>query len=512
MTDSEITLFERYLLGELSLPEKAELARRLDSEIEFQTAFMNYVEDSQELAELSRDAKQREASPPNSLASVTQPQNRPTIAWLAAAALVTLLAIGSWRLIQQSESERNWTPATIGRLVASEGGDFVKNEQVFHPGDLIPAGRYGLEKGIAKIVFDNGSSVTLTGPADVAFVDISSLKVFRGKLTGEAPGEGIRLKVTTPDLEVIDLGTRFGLEIDAAGATEVHVLEGTVQITRKKGKKKGLKQIFQEGFATVLAPGENQSLQSTTIDPGRFSAAPPNTPSEPTAWLHYSFDGSGLDWLEDRGSNLPNGPFPLSPEFPPGNVTQMNGRFGQAAAIQRFQEREDTLQSNFNGIGGNRPRTVALWVKVSEQDRTLALAGWGRRRTDATWQLALHRHAASNELVLRTAFFNGYVLGSTNIADGTWHHLVSVYLGGDHGSMPQRIRHYVDGRLEEISSTDWKKSKKVEAEGSPNFGFFLGYQLSKTSFTGLMDEVFVFDRALGPDEIRKLYETNQIDL
>jgi hypothetical protein len=76
--------------------------------------------------------------------------------------------------------------------------------------------------------------------------------------------------------------------------------------------------------------------------------------------------------------------------------------------------------------------------------------------------------------------------------------------------MPQRIRHYVDGRLEEFSSADWNKSKKVEAEGSPDFGFFLGYQLSKTSFTGLMDEVFVFDRALGPDDIRKLYQTNSI--
>ena len=32
------------------------------------------------------------------------------------------------------------------------------------------------------------------------------------------------------------------------------------------------------------------------------------------------------------------------------------------------------------------------------------------------------------------------------------------------------------------------------------------------NFTGLMDEVFVFDRTLSPDEIRKLYQTNQIDL
>ena len=157
---------------------------------------------------------------------------------------------------------------------------------VFHLGHLIPPGRYELEKGIATVLFDNGASVTLTGPADVEFLDISSLRVFRGKITGEAPGEGIRLKVTTPDLEVIDLGTRFGLEIDATGFTEVHVLEGTVQITRQKGKRKGRKKIIHEGFATVLAPGENQSLQPTAADPSRFAVAlAPMTTSRPAGWL-----------------------------------------------------------------------------------------------------------------------------------------------------------------------------------------------------------------------------------
>ena len=49
MTESDIDLFERYLADELSAQEKTALAQRLDSDPEFQTAFVGYLEESQDL-------------------------------------------------------------------------------------------------------------------------------------------------------------------------------------------------------------------------------------------------------------------------------------------------------------------------------------------------------------------------------------------------------------------------------------------------------------------------------
>ena len=75
-------------------------------------------------------------------------------------------------IVRQLEGERIVEPSTVGRLVASDGGEFIKNKTIFHREDLLPAGRYEMEKGIARVMFDNGASVTLTAPAEVELVGI----------------------------------------------------------------------------------------------------------------------------------------------------------------------------------------------------------------------------------------------------------------------------------------------------------------------------------------------------
>lgn len=92
MTESDIDLFERYLTDELSAEEKAALAQRLDSDPEFQAAFVGYLEESQDLRVMLSQSKAEETidSPSFSMASSTRRRFQP----LGAAAAIGLLLGG----------------------------------------------------------------------------------------------------------------------------------------------------------------------------------------------------------------------------------------------------------------------------------------------------------------------------------------------------------------------------------------------------------------------------------
>ncbi len=92
MNESDIDLFERYLADELSAEEKTALAQRLDSDPEFQAAFVGYLEESQALRVMLSQSKQEDIieSPSFSMASSPRRRFQP----LGAAAAIGLLLGG----------------------------------------------------------------------------------------------------------------------------------------------------------------------------------------------------------------------------------------------------------------------------------------------------------------------------------------------------------------------------------------------------------------------------------
>jgi hypothetical protein len=88
-----------------------------------------------------------------------------------------------------------------------------------------------LRSGVAKITFENGAVVHLEGPA--RFVVQSSDKglLERGVLLAQVPRRAIGFRIATPTLEVIDLGTEFGVQAEPQGVTEVHVVRGLVEVS-----------------------------------------------------------------------------------------------------------------------------------------------------------------------------------------------------------------------------------------------------------------------------------------
>ena len=113
-------------------------------------------------------------------------------------------------------------------------------------GSALEPGWLRLESGLAQVVFYSGARVVIEGPAELQLVSPSEAVCPTGRLLAEVPqpARGFRLK--TDQLNVVDLGTAFGIDA-TRGRTEVHVFKGKVELLPGRAAKQSL----GEGQAAV---------------------------------------------------------------------------------------------------------------------------------------------------------------------------------------------------------------------------------------------------------------------
>ena len=162
--------------------------------------------------------------------------------WIAAAAVVLLFAgslsflINKRVSITPSEAKavesETITHDGLAILMESVGANFVDNGMqptktngILYPGEII------LESGITAIEFYSGARVILEGPAILELTSENSAILREGRIRAQVPPQACGFSVSTPQIEVIDLGTEFGMNIEEDGhLTEVHCFSGLVDI------------------------------------------------------------------------------------------------------------------------------------------------------------------------------------------------------------------------------------------------------------------------------------------
>jgi hypothetical protein len=152
----------------------------------------------------------------------------------------------------------------------------------------------------------------------------------------------------------------------------------------------------------------------------------------------------------------------------------------------------------YSGIGGANARTASLWVKTSASGVYQALVQWG---ADATGQLWMLRVLADGTVTV--AAYGGGVYSTQTITDGQWHHIAAVLDEGQTDS--GQIRLYVDGVLDSTSYSDHCTIATAQS-ASVHLGVWYKYTTSTRTnyFTGLMDEVRIYERALSAAEVAAL--------
>lgn len=96
--------------------------------------------------------------------------------------------------------------------------------------DLRQGDRLLLHAGIAEVTFDTGARLLLEAPAELRVADANMGELLQGRVVAHVPKSATGYVLYTPGVQVVDLGTEFGVQVTGDGATDVHVFEGVVDI------------------------------------------------------------------------------------------------------------------------------------------------------------------------------------------------------------------------------------------------------------------------------------------
>jgi ferric-dicitrate binding protein FerR (iron transport regulator) len=266
--------------------------------------------------------------------------------WLAvAAALVGVAAVSSWltyRMAGDVPKRNRWLAsshdaspsptevepvASVAQITATRNCLWQDaTHGVGFGSRLHPGQRLELAAGLVEITFDDGAAIVLEGPASFDVRARGQAHLHEGRLSAIVPQRASGFEVATSRVNVIDVGTEFGLMADHQGATEIHVFNGLVkaQLLDERGKQ----------LRTVeLNTSEGARIQPATALVARI----PVRDEEFVRTLSVALGPHDGLFAYD-GFN-----------YPSGQLAEQNGGFGWAGPWFNV-EADAALDANSNGV------------------------------------------------------------------------------------------------------------------------------------------------------------------
>ena len=483
-----------------------------------------------------------EGNPVLPLVTSKAPRRHPWIPLALAANLVACIAFGIWWKHQTSHQmhasgtlSQGQTLATLSRTSNAQWGGACSN---YHEGMEVPAGDLKLLSGTAQVDVYSGVRLILVGPADLEILSTREARLQRGRMTCEVDEQGRGFRLAAPGMQVVDLGTAFGLKVPDNDQPEVHVLEGKVAVALTGGGhftelSNAQALCLANGSFKTVAFASNEFPRSTDLQRSedaevsrRFLAwreAAVAMDRDPAVLVHYTFDmrsPKGVVNLAQANAHGSEGMI-IGAQASPGRWPGKGGL--------EFRRRGDRVL--FRLPGTHESLTFAMWVRVDAyQEKVTALLvteeskrwqGLDNAQAPVTvsespytplrWELRNDGQLALNWQRLKPAGGRAWHIhwADTELQPerlGCWALLASVVDGSR-----REVIHYVNGRelarrpaeiqtpfaltrvcLGNLSSTE------AEARAGIRYGLF-----------GKVDEVIVADRAFTAAEIARLYNAGK---
>lgn len=183
---------------------------------------------------------------------------------LAAAAAIALAFLGGQRIAPAA------VPAPVATLVQADNTKWAGSTLPTLPQSALGPGMFALVEGIASVRFASGAVVTLEAPTKLEIISALRCRLIEGSITAEVPASAHGFAVETPDLHVVDLGTRFGVTAGSAGNSHVFVFDGEVEVDdpRRPGvlRLTAGKHYHVGGVSGVAAVEPNRAAPPPVID------------------------------------------------------------------------------------------------------------------------------------------------------------------------------------------------------------------------------------------------------
>jgi hypothetical protein len=451
-------------------------------------------------------------------------QRRQVIGWVVALAACVALVIGGWlgwRGWHQAERKSGATSKAVAILNRVVDAQWSSAAQAPLLGAPLEPGVLRLTSGLAQIVFYSGARVAIEGPAELQIVTPSEASLRIGRLTAEVPPQARGFRVATPQMNVTDLGTAFGLDVNEA-ATELHVFQGTVEFLPKIG---GAKQALQEGAGVVaegsraprLIPANEVAFaslfelrdKSAAAESSRYEqwrAASLRLNQDPSLLVHFDFENAAAaDWRLRNASTE-------RATVPDGTIVGcqwVEGRWPTKKALE-FRGVSDRVRLSVPGEFDSL--TFAAWVRVQGLDRQFNSLLMCDGFDAGTLHWLIRDDGVLGLTVIGPGAGNYQIVTSPPVLPldqfGMWLHL-AVVLDGN----AKRVSHYVNGRMVREKPLKMRPPFRIGTAELGNWnarGFPENDPFMIRNFSGAMDEFCLFSRALPAAEVRALYASDQL--
>ncbi len=424
--------------------------------------------------------------------------------WTYAAAIALLTAaLGLGLLIGPWSEGYDWPTGAVAMLEAqtqmpdaSRGGEF--KPVFFQPGEqCAPVAGEPM-----KLLMRDGTAIVLAGGSELTFDRSDRVSLRRGKLIARVSGSNTGFTVQTPSCEVVDHGTEFSVRVDPSGAAAVHLFEGAVDIhSYSKGTSLKLKSgqagvVSHEGALHLVEQGMAEQFLWYLPD-SVFAAKAIEL--GPVFYLPMHGDAKKHD-----AAALPASARVFEASIRPDRLHEGGGAQAQGSSlILRSVDAPLTVADAFEPITRSGVYSVVLWVRpdrLGSQNIITATGASGpasdfgpqlRVRPDGT----IEHVGPSANVVQRSTRRLRAGQWSMIVASMDENGLMRLYLDGVQAANPQVIRQPTGLKLSSL------------AIGGPA-GQQHPIEHHVTGYDGLIDDLFVFDRALTVDEVRLLSQTN----
>ncbi len=358
---------------------------------------------------------------------------------------------------------------------------------------------YSLIKGMISVEFRNGVSMTVKAPADFEIVDAFRVRLSRGSIRAFAPDSGHGFVIETPDVDIQDLGTEFGVSVNgSSGDSEVHVFDGEVNVNKHRAKETIASlevgesaKILDGKFNPGGSPADNVYLTPADVSYNRWLSMSEELQNDKDALFYYSFDSSNNEktLLKDEStqSKIIDGKIQ--------GARWVTGRWPGKQALL-FDQQNDAVEITIPGE--LKQFTFGAWVNVDRLDAPITSIINSMDYREG----ALHLQISRSGNVFVPAAYPRVRKQKTDVSipTGKWVLLTAVI-----DTDAKTGKTWINGQRSITATFD--ETTFIQ----PGICLLGAYRTELNGertkeFRGRMDEVFLIKRTLTQGEIRRIYK------
>lgn len=390
----------------------------------------------------------------------------------------------------------------------------------FERGEALQPGLLKLESGAAQVEFLCGATVIIEGPAELNLISAKEARVHKGRLRANVPPAARGFLLRVDELEVIDLGTEFGLSV-GDHETQLDVFDGEVELHKANTTRlvKAGESVIHTSSGSLESSGRGPAYLDFQELQQRSESASSQKRVQSTQFVNqlksdkrllafYSFNIASID-----GRRLQNEAVPINRELDAAIVGTQTafGRWDDHQALE-FKQPADRVRMQISGQ--QTAITLSAWVKIDSLDRafnSLFLTD-GYDKGEPHWQIlesgqlyfsvrpkAKRESGKPDFKVVSPPFFHPGL-------QGKWIHLaVSCDLKS------RTVMHYLNGQVisrQQVPADQLPDSIQI---GTASIGNWAAPTLPEEGFAirnlnGSIDEFAIFADALSEHEIQEIFE------